>query len=514
MTRTLFTADQARALDALACAGGFHPHALVEAAGRCAAEALVRALPGLFAGAPPRIAAFAGAGNNAADGIVLLRTLILRGLTTPDRVTVFTHKAPAAGSPRGDALASLVSMGAALRPPDGAALGSGDLALDCISGTGLKGPLEGAALGLAEALARSDAPVVSLDIPSGISDHWQPGQPAVKAGITLAIEPLKACLYTPASRPAAGRIVPVEGIFPPSFLSPAAGDAPILCDWNSARAFIAPVPPDAHKYLRGFCEIHAGSPGFSGAPVIAARGAQAAGAGLTRLVSDAEVFPILAARAPAGVMVSPEDRNPVGAPDALLLGPGWGQAADRADTLARAFALEAYGVPLILDADAIALARDALFQGSAILTPHLGEFARYLGLNKSDILAAPWPLLKKTAREKNAIIILKSHIMMIAAPDGRTAVVDGMTPALAAGGSGDLLAGLCAGLAARVRAPLRAKALGEAPASPPPRPDLFPCAAAAAALLVEAAARTGPRFTDPLETADAAAAAAGEAWLC
>jgi NAD(P)H-hydrate repair Nnr-like enzyme with NAD(P)H-hydrate dehydratase domain len=103
--------------------------------------------------------------------------------------------------------------------------------------------------------------------------------------------------------------------------------------------------------------------------------------------------------------------------------------------------------------------------------------------------------------------LFKSHVLYIVSADGRLALVDGMCPALAAGGTGDLLAGFCAALAARWRA---AAVRGEAPAF-----DGYACASAAAALLIRAARSKGVsgRFIDPDELADAAARIAGKAWL-
>jgi NAD(P)H-hydrate epimerase len=162
---------------------------------------------------------------------------------------------------------------------------------------------------------------------------------------------------------------------------------------------------------------------------------------------------------------------------------------------------EAEGTPLILDADAIALSRDLTFHGNTILTPHLGEFAAYTGLPREAILADAIPIIVDMARKKRAVILFKSHVLIIAGEDGRVGIVDGMAPVLAAGGSGDLLAGFCLALAARM------KRGGYY--------DAYTCAATAAALLAEIgrAPDTAHSFADPLDLAEKAASLAGEAWL-
>jgi NAD(P)H-hydrate repair Nnr-like enzyme with NAD(P)H-hydrate dehydratase domain len=196
-------------------------------------------------------------------------------------------------------------------------------------------------------------------------------------------------------------------------------------------------------------------------------------------------------------------------PGAILLGPGWGTGQDRRPVLERALEEEAKGTPLILDADALILARDYTFHGNVILTPHPGELAAYTGLPKETLLARPEAPLIRTAREKRAVILFKSHVLFIAAEDGRLGVVDGMRAVLSAGGSGDLLAGICAAIAARWRA------AGSGPGKTETGYDGYTCAAAAAALLLEACKSedTARTFRDPLELADRVAALAGAAWL-
>jgi NAD(P)H-hydrate epimerase len=341
--------------------------------------------------------------------------------------------------------------------------------------------------------------ILAIDVPSGASDDWEEGMPLIRADATAAIEPRKAMLYTPAIRPFAGTLVPVEEIFPAPLLDSIEG--PELLDWEQVHPRLGKIKKDAYKQKRGMVKIRGGSPGFPGAPGIAARGAQAAGAGLVRLIVDDELYPILAARA-GGIMVEPASLNedsPWG--DALLLGPGWGTGADRTALLQRAWEREAAGLPLVLDADAISPSRDRVFHGRAILTPHPGECAAFTGLPKEKILARPLPILTRLAREKQAVFLFKSHVLFIAAPDGRVGVIDGMNPVLAAGGSGDLLAGICAALAARM---VQAG-----------RFDGYTCAVTAAALLTEAGrqAQAAREFSDPMELADRVARIAGAAWL-
>jgi NAD(P)H-hydrate epimerase len=525
LTSRLLSAEAAGALDAEAAAWGLDPFALVEAAGRACAAALVRGFPQVWE-KPSRVLVMAGSGNNGADALVMLRALILEGRLPRDEAAAILSRLPQEDerNPRSEAVRALRAMGAAVYPWEAAPdqlPAQAAIIIDGIAGTGLRGPLHGTAAAMAAAIVTARAAamaeakagggepplVVSVDIPSGLFDAWRPGMPLVEADATLGIAPLKQALYKPPARPFAGTILPVEGIFPPALIEKYAG--PELIRAEEALTRIPRIRGDAHKYRRGLVEIRAGSLGSAGAARIAARGAQAAGAGLVRLVVDEALYPVLAASA-GGIMVAPEGAESFRLkperfkPDALLLGPGWGRAPDRFILLDRAVEQEARGTPLVLDADAIALARGKVFHGNALLTPHPGELAAFTALPKEEILADPGPILTALAREIRGTILFKGHVLYIAAEDGRLGILDGMRPALAAGGTGDLLAGFCTALAART---------ARSPNGFDDGFDGYTCAAAAASLLLAAAAQVGRRFIDPLELADTAAALAGEAWL-
>ena len=511
----LLSAAGAQALDGEAQAHwGLNPFALVEAAGRGCAGAFARVYPAKGFS----ITVFAGKGSNAADALIMLKALILERYVQPSACAVFAAQIPESSSgggttPLSEAILAVRKLGVPVTAWESreaaAALAKADVVIDGIAGTGVTGPLRGAALEMAELINAAgrdkDQPlIVSIDLPSGNFDGRQPGMPMVKAHVTLAIEPRKLCLYAPAARPYAGTIIPVEGIFPPALIDKYREAE--LVEWESAAAKIPPVSPTAYKYERGLVEIRAGSSGATGAARLAAQGAQAAGAGLVRLIVDPSLYPIIAPGC-SGIMVVPggasgdDTENSRFAPNAVLLGPGWGRGEDRTRLLESYLPLEQRGLPLILDADAIALAKNITFNGNTLLTPHPGEFAAYTGLPKDEILGSPLPALRRCAAEKKAHILYKNHVLYAVSPDGRVGVIDGMNPALAAGGSGDVLAGFCAAIAAR-----GAAARGF---------DMYECACAAASLLVQAAKtkNIAGTFFDPAELAQAAAALAGAAWL-
>jgi NAD(P)H-hydrate epimerase len=493
---------------------GFNVFSLIEAAGRLAAQRFTGAYPAFFE-KPPRITIAAGTGNNAADAMTMLRYWILSSRVEAASSALLLSRLPKNGEtgPWVDLFGSLEKMKVPVFVWDSSCLQNDilsqrDIIVDGIAGTGLSGPLRGTALEMVNAInllgnessVYASRPfVVSVDVPSGNSDEWQPGMPMIKADLTLAIEPQKYCLYTPGARALAGKILPVGGIFPKEIIDNYKGAE--LLEWEDVRGKISKIRPEAYKHERGTVEIRAGSPGATGAAMIAARGSQAAGAGLVRLVTDEDIYPILASQA-AGVMVTPDSgfREDRWKPDAMVLGPGWGNTKNRAQTLEKALFLERSGTALILDADAIELAKDKDFHGNVIFTPHPGEFCKITGLKKEELLARTAPLLLRYAKEHNGVLLFKSHVITIAAPDGRLGIVDGMSPGLAAGGSGDLLAGFCGAIAARMLHEGRSF-------------DAYTVAAAASALLIASARYFKTRFTDPMELAGKAADLAGEAWL-
>ena len=518
--RFLVSAETSAALDKEAITQwGFNSYALVEAAGRECARVFHDAFPHLFRDSP-RIAVAAGPGNNGADAMVMLRYWILSGELPPSSAILVLGRAPETGysDPNAELINSLKKLKVPVHVWEGEAAGGmgrsspeifaqSAIIVDGISGTGLKGPARGTALELINAvnscsfLARPF--VVSVDIPSGNFDGWKNGMPIIKADCTLSIEPGKYCVYKPVARPYAGTIVPVRGIFPPE-LTEACEKAELL-DWESARKRIPKINPNVYKTERGVVEIWAGSQGATGAAFIAARGAQAAGAGLVRLITDDNIYPILASQV-SGVMVIPsgqaENSNLSHKPGAILLGPGWGLGPARKVILEKAMEKEKLGTALILDADAIILAKGMVFSGNTILTPHPGEFSKFTGVALDELLSDPLPVITEYAGKCNALILFKGHVLFIATPDGKLGVIDGMTPALATGGSGDLLAGICAAIASRM---VKEKEAFNA----------YACAAAAASLLIESGRARGlrARFADPLEIADRAADLAGAAWL-
>lgn len=221
---------------------------------------------------------------------------------------------------------------------------------------------------------------------------------------------------------------------------------------------LAPRPgPSSHKYSRGSVIVASGPPLAGGAALLAARAALGAGAGLVTLVGEPAALAAQTAQV-AAIMTKPAQGPAAFAArladprtGALVLGPGAGVSAATRLRLLRA--LDAAHVALVLDADALSvISRDPALLAARrrrdqaiVLTPHAGEFARLCpDLSPGPDEAARITAARLAAGRFGAVVVLKGHRSVIAAPDGRIAIDADAGPELATAGSGDVLAGIVA----------------------------------------------------------------------
>ncbi len=417
-----------------------------------------------------------GPGNNGGDGFVVARCLANRGC----RVTVVL--VAARDRVRGDAAVHLDAYTAAGGPvidatPDGGAAAAGvvtgaDLLVDAVLGTGLAREVRGRPAEAVAWINGADAPVVAVDLPSGIcSDTGRVLGAAVRASLTVTFAfPKRGHLLYPGAAHV-GRLEVEEIGIPPAALDRV---SPGLYVWQEPDDDERLVrPPDAHKGLLGHVWVVGGSPGKTGAPGLAAVGALRAGAGLATVVCPAGLDP--APRLPLEVMTVPVGGDSdwdeaqwaevsgllLGA-DAIVVGPGMGTSRGATAFLDRLF--RDGRCPLVLDADALnILARQpALWRSGcpAVLTPHPGEAARILGTTPREVQADRPGVVAELARRFGAVVVLKGAGTLVSGPDGPAWIVGGPEPGLATAGTGDVLAGVVGALAARGLPMLDAARLG------------------------------------------------------
>lgn len=437
-----------------------------------------------------RIVALCGSGNNAADGLVVLRHAGFAGFGKIS--VVFTRNARSgdtetdqsgtgtsslslmSSKPEKEGLVkrkvrSLQALGVPMyswkdEPEDSKSiLSKANIILDCIAGTGIHGMLDADSSEAAGFISRlhpvhDGGPlIVSVDVPSGMSEETRQEGCIVRAGWTLAIEPLKTCLYAPATRSFAGRILPVSGVFPVS--EPVKPDA-VLLESSDLEELLVRDDPSLYKTVRGRLAVFAGSDGMAGATFLASTASLRSGAGYVAVFCDPSVIPVLSMKSNEVVIRSSVNAAPdldPGSWDAILAGPGW---KVNTDSEALLVSLLATGIPVVLDAGAVELFASLFMKGvrsasTVILTPHPGEFKRLVSITgvqgtwtANDIFFNPADGLKDLAKRLGVMIILKGQVTWIACPQGEVRIWDGQESGLGTAGSGDVLAGLAGGLAA------------------------------------------------------------------
>lgn len=421
-----------------------------------------------------RLVFVAGKGNNGGDALVMARQAAIERL---GHVTVV----PVDGELRSHAALHLdvvrrlgieVLPWDVQREPAEAAVARADTVFDGVAGTGISGGLRRPLSDIVNVINASDAETVAVDVPSGLSDDFTAGSPVIRADLTLTMGLPKRCLYLPDARAACGDILRIHLGFPPALTEADTLQGELLTTADLTR-LAQPLAATAYKHSRGVCAVFAGARGTTGAAVLAAGAAARSGAGMVRIFADADTYEVLAAQCRSVMVAERGTALPDLSPhNALLVGPGWGRGDLRRSDLR---SLLASGIPGVLDADGINIlaglraagdepgsyaAAPADLGGRWVLTPHAGELARLAGLSAREVLADGFGVTGRVARELDAVVVLKSHVTIIAAPDGRFGVVDGMNPALGTGGSGDVLAGVIAGFLAGGSEPYEAAAAG------------------------------------------------------
>jgi hydroxyethylthiazole kinase-like uncharacterized protein yjeF len=444
---------------------------LMERAGAGVARAVERLAP------DGPVAVVCGKGNNGGDGLVAAR--LLRDAGRP--VTVICVTAPQELS--GDALANLERLPG--EPPvslagepwvkggerggDGAVPGAGGedaVVVDALLGTGFQGEARGGVAEAIDAINRSGAPVVSVDVPSGVdASSGVVSGAAVTAAITVTFHAAKPGLWILPGKAHAGVVESIDIGIPRG--------APM----NASIGLIAPSVVRAlprrdaswTKFKSGQVLVVGGSRGLSGAPAMAARASMRAGAGYVTACVPASLQAVLASGGTPEMMTRglPEDDDGAlvaealqgvleasarGGALALALGPGLGRS-EGAFVFARKLALQA-SVPLVIDADALnahalRLGELAVRADATVLTPHAGELGRLLGIDSTEIERERLRHVREAARRAGAVTLLKGDDTLIADPSGRVAVSSGASPALATAGTGDVLTGVIAALLAQ-----------------------------------------------------------------
>ena len=412
-----------------------------------------------------RVAVLCGRGSNGGDGFVVARTLSERGV--PVGVFLLGQAADVKGDARTN-LNVLKNLGldvveiadAEAWELHGADVLGADL-VDALFGTGLNGPLSGLAESVTADVNGSPRPVVSIDLPSGLSadTHEVPG-PAIDATMTVTLGAPKLPLVLPPAEALAGSLVIADIGIPEAVIDDVDGPHVEILTRESMRPLIEPRSPDTHKGDFGRVLIVAGSPGKTGAASLAAMAALRSGAGLVTVAAPASSAPVIATLG-AEYMTLPLPEAPDGTlaeaaleailevdADVIAVGPGLGRSAT-VTAVVRGI-VERAGMSVVLDADGInafAGAAEALVGRDGtdlIITPHPGEMARLVGLSTEAVQANRLDVARDFATSHRVHVVLKGYRTVVVSPDGRTSINLTGNAGMATGGTGDVLTGMIA----------------------------------------------------------------------
>jgi len=426
----------------------------------------------------PQVTVVCGKGNNGGDGFVCARKLAMTGAI---QVTVI--HAGLAEDMEGDALANFVLLKrypvslihGVMDDQVAEALATSDIVVDALFGSGLSRHVEGHHRDLINAMNDCGAYTVAVDLPSGV--HSATGEVlgiAVQADFTVTFAAPKPGLYLYPGKGYAGRVDVVD-----------IGIPPMLIEADPSRIFLMTpkmirnrMPQRtglSHKYSYGAVLVIAGSQDMPGAAAMTAQAALKAGAGIVGLACPASAFDrmqlppeIICHSLPetADGTITPEAFDALagmwGRTTTVAFGPGLTNHPSAIQFTERLVnhMIHHFEGQVVIDADGLnclsALPHLPKLSPRFVLTPHLGECARLIGVDthavQNDLLTA----CEKTAHKYNATTVLKSASTVIYGSNNRMWINPTGNPGMATAGSGDVLTGIVAGFLAQGLVPDRA----------------------------------------------------------
>lgn len=421
MASPVISVAQMREWEKVTWASGQTEEAVIQRAGQAVArkaEALTQ--PG------DRILVLAGKGHNGDDAMVAAESITARQVTS----------------------LRVVEPEAVTRQLDQLAQSRPALVVDGLFGIGLNRPLSAAWIHLLAAINRLGVPILAVDVPSGLNaDTGLPLEEAIRATYTVTMGAVKQGLVKPSAWPFVGRLEVAADI--------GLAEYPFETElvWTTPDDFVGwpPARPiSAHKGSFGHLVIVAGSLGYHGAAVLAARGAQRAQPGLITLITAPEVYAPVAAQLQS-VMVRPW-RERLSLPDkctGLVVGPGL--AAEELPEFVKEFTVRMWQeapVPMVVDASALDWLRGQTGAPAQlrVITPHPGEAGRLLGRSAAAVQEdRPGALRALSQHLGNCYVVLKGYQTLIGRGREPLYINCSGSPRLAQGGSGDVLAGYLGG---------------------------------------------------------------------
>ncbi len=461
----VLTAAQMREVDRRTIEMGIPGIVLMENAGQRVTEFLAETFAPL---ADHRIVILCGKGNNGGDGMAVARQLMTR--LRPRSLHVALAGAPE--ELKGEALDNyhmLQACGCPFEREIRPAMRNATIVLDALLGTGLKGPVTGPMIEWIREVNSGFplAKIVAVDIPSGLeSDTATTEGETVRADytVTFTAPKLGQVLAPNCGRVGTLRVAAIGS--PPELYENDDGIFLSLVEPRWFAPFFRPRTLCAHKGDFGHVLVIAGSRGKTGAAAMSGMAALRAGAGLVTVASAESAVPVIASHSPE-LMTEPLPETDTGSvslhsfdcsrlanaaagKDLLVIGPGLGTHVETVEAVRRV--VDEFEQPMIIDADGLNALAGLGFRARGrirVLTPHPGEMARLSGKNAAEIQKDRVGSARAFASGREVILVLKGCRTLIAFPDGRVWINPTGTPALATGGTGDILTGMIAGFAAQ-----------------------------------------------------------------
>ncbi len=492
MVTKLVTVSEMRAIEKEADAAGTTYAQMMQKAGRGVAAEVLRA----FGGYENIHCALGlvGSGNNGGDALVALTALAEKGWEVRAYLTAERDENDevwAAYQATVENEAQVAGLDADFKQLD-AWLDECDVLLDGALGTGIKLPLKAEARRiLGHVKTYPGLPlVVAVDCPSGVDcDSGQMAEETIPADLTVCMQAVKSGLVQLPAFEVVGQIKVVDLGLPEDLKADAAVQHHVILA-EDVTNMLPRRTLDAHKGTFGTALVVAGSINYTGAAYLAAKAAYRAGAGLVQAAIPGALHSTLAGQIPEATwIILPHELGVIaenaaevllkniGRADAMLIGPGFGMEETTAGFIRRLFGEKVSHAkksiigflgseekggqeelaklpPLVMDADGLKLLAKIPewwknLPSPAVLTPHPGEMGVLTGQSVADIQADRLETARKYAQEWAQVVVLKGAFTIVAAPDGRTAVIPVATPALARAGTGDVLAGIIVGLRAQ-----------------------------------------------------------------
>ncbi len=415
------------------------------------------------------VSIFCGKGNNGGDGLAIARQLATLGHEVQVYILEFGKTGSADFQRNLQRLheVPLIGLHFIQSAEQFPTIDPTTLVVDALFGTGLKGPLEGLTAELIRHINNAPAPVLSIDLPSGLpADGPLQGMVAIRADTTLSFQAWKLALLAQENAPYLGEVVVLDIGLHPAYPQGLELHQHLL-DRPFIRAAYRPRNRFAHKGEFGHALLAAGSKGKMGAAVLAAAACMRSGVGLLTCLAPECGSDILQTTVPEAMVQTLGAEQLEGTYEnnrgyaAIGVGPGLG--TDVGTALFLKALLRAVTAPMVIDADALNLiaGEPALLNDvpeGSILTPHPKEFDRLFGAHGSSF--ARFARAAEMAAEKKLVIVLKGHHTLVATPGGHRYFNTTGNAGMAKGGSGDVLTGILTALLAQGYDPVTAALLG------------------------------------------------------